>query len=125
MKLKLLQHLSGVDGVKEVGEEIDVTDAQAVAFIEKGIAEPKTAKELNAFLKKIDGLKTKKLEAEAQANSILEKSVIQNELNELYLAVVLKEAELNGEVLNDEEILESVEAISKRDAVATKEAGSN
>jgi len=122
MKLVLKMHLSGADGTKEAGETIFVSDEQAIAFIEKGIAEPKTKKELDEFLAKIEAIKAKKLEDEAKAKSILEQGVIQNDLNELYLAVVLKEAELNGEVLSDEEILEAVEAISKRDAVATKKA---
>ncbi len=123
MKLKLLQHLSGANGVLEVGQEIEVTDIQAVAYIEKGIAEPKTKKELEAFLKKADGIKAKKLEDEAKAKAILENGVIQNELNELYLAVVLKEAELNGEVLSDEEVLEAVESITKRDSLVSKKTG--
>jgi len=123
MKLKLLQHLSGADGVFEVGDEIEVTDEQAVAFIEKGIATCKTAKELEAFRKKVEKIKADKEAAEAKAKAILMQSNIQNELNELYLQVVLKEAELNGEVLSDEEKLQAVEAIAKRDAVAGKKTG--
>ena len=123
MKLKLLQHISGSDGSFEVGDTIEVTDAQAVAFIEKGIAEFKTQKELDAFMKKVSKLKADKAEAEAKANAILKQSAIQNELNQLYLEVVLKEAELNGEVLSEEETLSAVEAIAKRDAVAGKKTG--
>lgn len=123
MKLKLLQHLSGAGGVFEVGDEIEVTDSQAVAYIEKGIATFETKKELDAFSKKIKKLKAEKAEAEAKAKAILNQSMIQNELNELYLAVVLKEAELNGEVLSDEEILNAVESIQKRDALASKKTG--
>ena len=122
MKLILKQHLSGADGVKSIGDTIDVSDEEAVAFIEKGIAEPETQKELEAFLKKVQGIKAKKLEDDAKVKAILEQGVIQNDLNELYLAVVLKEAELNGEVLSDEEVTNAVESIAKRDAVATKKA---
>jgi len=122
MKLILKQHLSGADGVFEIGDSIEVEDKQAVAFIEKGIAAPETEKELEAFMKKVAGIKAKKLEDDAKVKAILEQSVIQNDLNELYLAVVLKEAELNGEVLSDEEINNACEAISKRDAVDTKKA---
>jgi len=122
MKLKLLQHLSGVDGVKEVGEEIEVTEEQAVAYIEKGIAEPLSKKALDDFNKKVKAIKAKKLEDEAKVNAIIKQSHIQNELNKLYQAVVLKEAELNGEVLSDDEVLEAVEALSKRDAMVTKKA---
>lgn len=122
MKLILKQHLSGADGVFEIGDTIEVTDEQAIAYIEKEIAAPKTKKELDAFLEKVEGIKAKKLEDEAKVKAILEQGVIQNELNELYLAVVLKEAELNGEVLSDEETTNAVEEISKRDAMASKEA---
>ena len=122
MKLILKQHLSGADGVFNVGDTIEVADLQAVAFIEKGIAEPKTKKELDDFLSKIEGIRAKKLEDDAKVKAILEQGVIKNDLNELYLAVVLKEAELNGEVLSDEEVTNAVENIAKRDAVATKKA---
>ena len=122
MKLKLLQHLSGADGVNEIGDEIEVTEEQAIAFIEKGIAEPKTKKELDTFLKKVKELKTKKAENDAKVKSILQKSEIQNKLNELYLEVVLKEAEFNGEVLTDEQVLDAVESLSKRDAMVNKKA---
>jgi hypothetical protein len=116
MKLVLKQHLSGADGVFDVGDTIEVTDLEAVAFIEKGIAEPKTTKELSAFLKKVEGIKAKKLEDESKSNAILNENLIRIELNRLYLEVVLVEADLNGEVLSEREALEAVEAISKRDA---------
>lgn len=122
MKLILKQHLSGANGTFEVGEEITVTDEQAIAYIGKGIAEPKTKKELDTFLKKVDGIKAKKLEDEAKSKAILEKSKIQNELNKLYEEVVLKEAELNGEVLSDDEVLEGVENLQKRDAMGAEKA---
>jgi len=117
MKLILKQHMSGADGIKEIGDTIEVTDKQAVAFIEKGIAEFKTQKELDVFMKKVSKLKADKAEAEAKANAVLKQGVIQNELNELYLAVVLKEAELNGVVLSEEEIVSAVESITKRDSI--------
>jgi len=116
MKLILKQHISGADGAKEIGDTIEVTDAQAVAFIEKGIAGFKTQKELEAFMKKVSKLKAEKAEADAKANAVLKQSAIQNELNQLYLEVVLKEAELNGEVLNEEEVENAVESIMKRDS---------
>lgn len=121
-KLELLQHLSGVGGVSEVGSSIEVDDATAIRYINKGIAKAETVKAHNALMKKAEKLKSEKAEAEAKANAILKQSVIQNELNELYLSVVEKEAELNGEVLSDEEKLEAVESISKRDALANKKA---
>lgn len=125
MKLILKQHLSGADGVLEIGDTIDISDEQAVAYIEKGIATPKTKKELDSFLGKVEEIKAKKLEDKAKVKAILEQGAIQNELNKLYLAVVLKEAELNGEVLSDEEILKAVESIQKRDSLVSNETGSN
>ena len=120
-KLTLLKHLSGADGVYEVGDTIELNDSQSLAFIKKEIAEFKTKKELDAFIKKAEKIETEKVEADAKVKAILEESIIKNELNELYLAVVLKEAELNGEVLKDDEVLEAVENIAKRDAMGSKE----
>lgn len=122
MKLILKQHLSGANGAFEIGDTIEVTENEAIAYIEKGIAEFKTKKEHDAFIAKVEEIKQKKAEAEAKAKAILEESRIKNELNELYLAVVLKEAELSGDVLNEKETLEAVEALAKRDAMVTKKA---
>jgi len=124
MKLILLQHLSGVDGVLSIGDEIDVkSDLQAINFIQKGIAKAKTEKEEKSLMSKVEKLKAGEAKALAESNAILKKGVIQNELNGLYEAVIKKEAELNGEVLSDGELLEAVEALSKRDAVVSKKGG--
>lgn len=120
-KLTLLKHLSGADGVYEVGDTIELNDSQTLAFVKKDIAEFKTKKLLDEFMEKAEKIETEKVESDAKVKAILEKSVIQNELNELYLATVLKEAELNGEVLKDDEVLEAVESISKRDAMGSEE----
>lgn len=124
MKLIMKQHLSGASGVLSVGDVIEVDDITALRYIKKDIAIPKVEKELKELLSRAEAIEVQEKEAQAQASAILRKSVIQNELNELYLAVVLKEAELNGEVLNDEEILEAVESLTKRDSLVNKKAGS-
>jgi|GEM_PF-4959268 len=118
----LKQHLSGVNGSFEAGSQIEATESEAVAFIEKGIAGFKTEKELNDFIKKVESIKLKQAEDEAKANAIIRQSHIQNELNSLYEQVALKEAELNGEVLSDEDLQNAIESISKRDALDTKKA---
>ena len=114
MKLILKQHLSGADGVLAVGDTVEVDDATALRYIEKGIAEPKTKKELEAFMVKAEKTKSEQAEKEAQVKAILEKEHITNELNGLYHDVVLKEAELNGVVLEPEQVLELVEDLKKR-----------
>ena len=120
MKLILLQHLSCADGVHEVGDTIEVSETEAIAYIEKGIAEFKTKKELDEFLKKIEKIKLEKAEKEAKVKAILEQGKIQNDLNALYLLVVEKEAELNGAVLNETETVAAVEAIAKRETSSKK-----
>jgi len=73
-------------------------------------------------MKKVESIKLKQAEDEAKANAIIRQSHIQNELNSLYEQVALKEAELNGEVLSDEDLQNAIESISKRDALDTKKA---
>jgi len=121
-KLIAKQNISGKNGVVEIGGEIEVPDENTTAYIEKGIAEFKNKKDLDSFIKRFKKLKSEKEESEAKAKAILEKSRIQNELNSLYENVVKKEAELNGEVLSDDEVLNAVEALSKRDAVDSEKA---
>ena len=56
----------------------------------------------------------KSADAAVEANAILKKDRLETELNGLYNDVVLKEAELNGVVLDGEQILEMVEELKKR-----------
>lgn len=114
MKLIVKQHISGAKGVKEVGEVINVDDFAALRFIKKGIAEPKTKKELENFMAKMKKLQADKDAKEAEAKAILEKEKIEIELNGLYLEVVNKEAELEGVVLDEEQTLNMVEELKKR-----------
>jgi len=114
MKLILKQHLSGADGALDIGDPIEVTDEQAISYIEKGIAGFKTQKEHDAFMGKVKNIKAKVAANQAEAKAIIQKEHLENELNALYTDVVLKEAELNGVVLNDEQILEMVEELKRR-----------
>ena len=108
------------------GDEISLDQDVAYKLTKKGVVEFQVKKEftdLDSEIVKADAeAKAKQEEDDAKVKAILEQGVIQNDLNELYLAVVLKEAELNGEVLSDEEVTNAVESIAKRDAVATKKA---
>lgn len=114
MKLIAKQHISGTDGTVEVGEVITVDDFLALRYIEKGIAEPRTKKELDAFMSKMEKLKEEQAKKEAEAKAIMEKEKIEVELNSLYLDVVNKEAELEGVVLTEEQTLNMVEELKNR-----------
>ena len=91
MKLILLQHLSGADGAKEPGDIIEVSDEQAVAFIEKEIAKCKTKKEEKSFFDKIESIKAKQLEKEQAAAAIL----YEDELKDKKAQLEMKLAEIN------------------------------
>lgn len=114
MKLILQQHLSGAKGTFEVGETITVDDATALRYIKKGIAKPKTEKELKSFMEKAQAIENEAEQKKAQAKAILESDAIKVELNSLYAQVVLKEAELLGVVLSDEEIVGEIETLILR-----------
>ena len=113
MKVILLQHLSGAKTYAP-GDSVEVSEKEASSMIKKGIAKLKTQNETNEFFAKITKDEESKAEAEAEAKAILEKEQLEAELNGLYNDVVLKEAELNGVILNGEQILEMVEELKKR-----------
>lgn len=113
MKVILLQHLSGAKTYMP-GDSIEVTDKEAFNMIKKGIAKLKNKQLTEEFLSKLQKDQEVQAEKEAEAKSILEKEQLEVELNGLYNDVVLKEAELNGVVLNGEQILEMVEELKKR-----------
>lgn len=114
MKLIVKQHISGIKGTFEVGQSITVDDATALRYIEKGIAEPKNKKELDAFMQKAKAQKAQKAQKEAEAKAILESEKLKIELNALYAQVVIKEAEYLGVMLSDEEIVAEVETLATR-----------
>ena len=120
MKLILLQHLSGAKGSFGVGEEITVSsDTVALKYIKKGIAKAKTKKEQESLLTRAKEIEEQEAQAKAKAKAILEQDKLKVELNSLYAQVVLKEAELLGVVLSDEEIVGEIEVLATR--VETKE----
>ncbi len=114
MKLILKQHLSGAKGVFKVGESITVDDATALRYIKKGIAEPKTKKELDEFMQKSEAIVVAQAQKEAEAKAILESEKLKTELKALYAQVVMKEAEFLGIVLSSEEIVAEVETLTTR-----------
>jgi len=115
MKLILLQHLSGVKGTFEVGEEIEVSnDTTILAYIKKGIAKPKTEKALKDFMNKSKEIEDAEANKKAQAKAILESDRLKAELQALYTQVVFKESELLGVVFSDEEIVSEVETLLTR-----------
>lgn len=113
MKVILLQHLSGAKTYKP-GETVEVTQKEAFNMIHKGIARLKTVKETDSFFAKVEESEKKNADNRAEANAILKKEQLEAELNGLYSDVVLKEAALNGVVLDGEQILEMVEELKKR-----------
>ena len=126
VKVKVVLPFVSGDKSFDSGEHISMEEGLAYALAKKSVIEFDDEAQFKTIDKsktaKATKAKAKKLEEAAKANSILKQSEIQNELNELYLAVVLKEAELNGEVLSDEEVFNEVESIQKRDALVSKKA---
>lgn len=122
----LLPFVSGKKAF-DSGDEISLDEEVAYSLAKKAVIEFKNKKGFETLHKaktaKETEAKAKQQEEEAKVNAIIKQSAIQNELNELYLAVVLKEAELNGEVLSDEETMEAIESLTKRDTLANKKAG--
>ena len=113
MKVILKEHLSGAKSYAP-GDSIEVTVKEAFNMINKGIAKLKNKAETEAFLLKFSEAEREEAEKVAEAKAILEKDQLEAELNGLYNDVILKEAELNGVVLNGEQILEMVEELKKR-----------
>ena len=114
MELIVKQHISGTKGTYEVGDKIVVDDATALRYIKKEIALPKKQKDLEEFLKKAQEIEKAQAEKEAQAKALLEQERLKAEVIVLYGKVVEKEAELKGEVLDNEEIVTRVEELLKR-----------
>ncbi len=107
MKLILLQHLSGANGAKAPGDEIEVTDNQAIAFLEKGIAKCKSKKVEREFLDKVESIKATQLQKEQEASAILykdeleaKKDELETQLSEINLTLGIKEV-----VVSEEEYL--------------------
>jgi len=114
LKVKLLTGRSGADGSHVPGDKLDLPVNEAVSLIVSGQAEPTNKQAYESALKDMKVKQLEDEESEAEVKAILEKEQLEAELNTLYNDVVLKEAELNGVVLDGEQILEMVEDLKKR-----------
>ena len=112
--LILLVPLSGTEGSKTKDDPITVHKDAVMSYIKKGIAKFKSKKEHDTFVEEFERERLEADEREAEAKSISARGQLESELNDLYSDVVLKEAELNGVILNGEQILEMVEELKKR-----------
>ena len=119
MKVKLLTSL--VRGAESygAGEAINVSEQEAVRFVEKGLAEPVNKKEFEKLLKKIEEERRKKEEQDALLKAQLEKERIEAELNALYAEVIEKEALLAGVTLSDKDKLKLIEELKNRESKVT------
>lgn len=113
LKVKLLTGRSGADGSHVPGDKLDLPVNEAVSLIASGQAEPTNKQAYESALEDIQVKQLEDEESEAEVKAILEKEQLEAELNTLYNDVVLKEAELNGVVLDGEQILEMVEDLKK------------
>ena len=99
MKIVLLQHLSGAK-TYEVGEEIEVTEAEALRFINKGIAKAKTPKAHNDLMAKAEKLEKEEAEKRAKLIAIQKEDELKGEadalLNELVAIVTTLETMNEG-----------------------------
>jgi hypothetical protein len=119
MKVKLLTSLVRDKESYGFGEVVELSEIEAVRFVEKGLAEPVNKKEFNALLKKLEQEKKEKEEKEKLLKVQMEKERLEAELNSLYAEVVEKEALLAGVVLSDEEKFKLVEELKNRDSKVT------
>jgi len=114
LKVKLLTGRSGVDGSYLPGDKLDLPVGEALSLIATNQAEATNKQAYEAARKAAQEKQLQNEELEAEINAIAKKEQLESELNTLYNDVVLKEAELNGVVLNGEQILEMVEELKKR-----------
>ena len=107
------QHFSGATPIK-IGDKIkDLSGLQVSRFLKNGSAKFKTEKEHEDFIKEFKDEVKQKEETEAKAKALLQKEQLQNELISICTDAVKKAAEVEGTVLEDEEILSNVEKIIK------------
>ena len=109
MKVILNKHISGAKGSFVAGEEIELEDSEALRYIDKGIAIPKTKKEYDAVLKKIEKEKAIEEQKQKELQALLLREELESEREKL-----LKRVE------EIEEILKSGEDVSKADGSADK-----
>ena len=104
LKVKLLTGRSSSEGSNSPGDKIDLPLNEAVSLIGSGQAEAVNKQAYESALKNIEAKKLEDEEQEVKVNAILQKETLELELRELYRAVAVKSAELNGVILNEEEI---------------------
>ncbi len=99
MKVILLQHLSGAKSY-EPGEEIEASDAEALRFIQKGIAKAKTLKAHNDLMAKAEKLEKEAADKKAKLIAIQKEDELKGEadalLNDL-VAIVTTIESINPE----------------------------
>jgi len=114
LKVKLLTGRSGTDGSHVPGEKIDLPVREALSLIGSDQAEPVNKQAYQLALKTVQEKETEDKEKQAGINAITQKEQLESKLHSLYEEVVLTEAELNGVVLDGEQVLEMVEELKKR-----------
>ncbi|MCD6433704.1 MAG: hypothetical protein J7L21_06645 [Sulfurimonas sp.] len=104
LKVKLLTGRSSTEGSNSPGDKIDLPINEAVSLVSSGQAEAVNKQAYEAALKSIEAKKLEDEEQEVKVNAILQKETLELELRELYRAVAVKSSELNGVILNEDEI---------------------
>lgn len=125
MKVKLLTSLVRDKESYGFGEVIELSDMEAVRFVQKGLAEPTNKKQFETILKKIEEERKKKEEEEKLLKAQMEKEKLEAELNSLYAEVVEKEALLASVVLSDEEKFKLIEDLKNRESKVTEDESKN
>ena len=94
MKVILLQHLSGAK-MLEVGDELTVTDQEALRFIQKGIAKAKTVKAHNDLMAKAEKLEKEESVRQAKMIAIGKEKELRGEADALLEELVAVVSALN------------------------------
>lgn len=101
------------------GDVIELEDKAAFSMAQAGIVEYINKTTFTKALKSQEDEAVVATEREAELNALMHKETIELELNSLYLAVVEKEAELSGVMLDEEQTRTLVEELKKgRDSVS-------
>lgn len=82
MKVILLQHLSGAKSY-EAGQEIEVTDLEALRFIDKGIAKAKSKKEHKSLISKVNKLEKEEEEKQTKLIAVQKETELKEEAEAL------------------------------------------
>lgn len=114
MKVKLLTGRSSSEGSNAPGDSILLPVKEAINLVNSNQAEPSSKKDYEAAVSEIEAEEAVEQDKQAEIEAISNKEHIETELNGLYTDVVLKEAALNGVVLESEQILEMVEELKRR-----------